>query len=611
MKLLSLLLLFCFNTLNAQNSYRYKADLLHIDDDKVAVELITPTITEPEIIFSFPKVIPGSYSEKNFGKFIDDFTARDKDGKKLQISKLNSNQYLISNATTLTGISYFVNDTWDKPDKDFIFQPGGTNIDAGNNVVMNNHAFYGYFDGYKKLPIQIEVTKPSQFFGATNMEVAHVTAEKDVLKAPNYNYLVDNPVIYSVPDTTSFQIGKTVIHISCVSVNKKVTSKQLANYLVPVAESLEQFFGGMPVTSYQFLFFFDDIDNIKGKKMGGGYGALEHNYSSLYYLPEMPYEPRLKALVLEVVSHEFLHILTPLNLHSEEIENFDFIHPKMSKHLWLYEGVSEYFAMLTQVQNGLMTEKEFFSKLRDKIIDSEKYGNFSLTEMSEHVLEKSYEEKYNSVYSKGAVTAMMLDLLIRTKTNGSKDLKRVIMELAKKYGPGKPFKDNTFFNDFVNASDPAVLGFIRDYLEGDKPLPYADFFAMVGYGFNEFKRTSVYFVSKTISLGYNEDHKAFMVSEIDSRNALDLRKGDEIISIAGTKLTDDNLDSLWQEYIDGNTKHPEVAVSIMRKGKPKEISEILYEGFMEKKNNIDPIINPDAAQRKLLYQLLHLPALVK
>ena len=116
------LLLVSFQMVHAQNSYRYKADLLHIEDDKIAVQLTTPAISEQEIVFSFPKVIPGSYSEKNFGKFIDDFTAMDKDGKKLKTNKLNANQYSISNANTLASISYLVNDTWDKPDKDFIFQ---------------------------------------------------------------------------------------------------------------------------------------------------------------------------------------------------------------------------------------------------------------------------------------------------------------------------------------------------------------------------------------------------------------------------------------------------------------------------------------------------------
>jgi hypothetical protein len=37
------------------------------------------------------------------------------------------------------------------------------------------------------------------------------------------------------------------------------------------------------------------------------------------------------------ISHEFFHILTPLNVHSKEIHDFDFNNPKMSALLWMYE----------------------------------------------------------------------------------------------------------------------------------------------------------------------------------------------------------------------------------------------------------------------------------
>jgi predicted metalloprotease with PDZ domain len=50
--------------------------------------------------------------------------------------------------------------------------------------------------------------------------------------------------------------------------------------------------------------------------------------------------------MMDVVSHEFFHIVTPLSIHSKEIQDFDYNDPKMSQHLWMYEGVTEYFANL-------------------------------------------------------------------------------------------------------------------------------------------------------------------------------------------------------------------------------------------------------------------------
>jgi hypothetical protein len=48
---------------------------------------------------------------------------------------------------------------------------------------------------------------------------------------------------------------------------------------------------------------------------------------------------------------------------------------------------------------------------------------------NEYVLTEKFQSKYESVYNKGAVTAFMLDLFIRNKTNNQKTLKSVIQNL--------------------------------------------------------------------------------------------------------------------------------------------------------------------------------------
>src|SRR5690606_40308890 len=58
-------------------------------------------------------------------------------------------------------------------------------------------------------------------------------------------------------------------------------------------------------------------------------------YTTLFRSPEtMPVES-LNQTMTDVVSHEFFHILTPLNVHSNEIHYFDYNDPKMSQHLWI------------------------------------------------------------------------------------------------------------------------------------------------------------------------------------------------------------------------------------------------------------------------------------
>jgi predicted metalloprotease with PDZ domain len=597
--------LFSAASIFAQDKYVYSADLKNIVDDRINIELLTPAVKEQEVVFSFPRVIPGSYSEKNYGKYVDDFQALDKEGKQLKIKKLNKNQYSIKDANRLVKIAYKINDTWDTPDKDFIFQPGGSNIESGKNVVMNNHAFYGYLEGYNNLPFEIRIKKPATMYASTHLNVERKNAEEDILTAKDYVYLADNPVFYCAPDTTSIAVGSSRIYISVYSATGQVKSSQISGYLKPMALALQNFFNGFPVASYQFLYYFEnpEVALADKEKGGGGYGALEHNYSSLYFLPEIAFEPRLKSMVNEVSSHEFLHILTPLNLHSELIEHFDFINPKMSKHLWLYEGVTEYFAHLVQVKNGLLTEKQFFSNMRDKINEAEDLGNFSMTTMSERVLEDKYQKKYGSVYNRGALIALMLDIFIREKTNGEKDLKTVIVDLTKKYGAGRPFKDDEFLSEFVKASHPDVQQFIDNYIDGEQPLPFAAYFARLGYEYAPKKRIDVYYAGK-MSLKYDEDAKAIAFTDVAKDNALGIQDGDLFLSVEDNTVTEDNIDEIWEKYFQHNDTYTSLTVKVKRKGQEKRFSGTLFRGYLESKNYVGPMTNPNSTQKAILSSLI-------
>ncbi|WP_345954061.1 hypothetical protein [Mucilaginibacter sp. PAMB04168] len=589
---------------HAQEKYQYAVDIANIQNDKVAVTLKTPVITQQNAVFSFPKAIPGSYARKDYGRFVSSFAAFSKDGKKLKTEKLGANQFRISNASELAKISYLVDDTWDTKHSDFIFQPGGSNIEAGTNVVMNNHAFYGYFEGLSNLPYEITVTKPAEFYGATHLDVTHTSTTQDVLTAKNYVYLADNPVIYARPDTVSFNAGNSQINVSVYSATGKVKAAQVAGYLKPLSAALTKFFNGLPVKSYQFLFYFEDPKKALTDRKGGegGYGALEHNYSSLYYLPEVAFEKDLISMVHDVSGHEFLHILTPLNLHSNEIENFNFTEPVMSQHLWLYEGVTEYFAQLIQLQNGLITQKKFFEEMRNKINQAEEFGDFSMTEMSRRVMEDSFQKKYSSVYNRGALIALLLDVLIRERTEGTKDLKQVMLTLTQKYGPNKPFDDNQLFDDFVAASHPDVRQFIDKYIIGSQPLPYSEYFNRLGYDYQPSKDVAAFYPGK-MGLKYEEANKAFVFTGVD-KNPLGVKEGDTFLKIDDVVVSAETIDDIWDKYFNTNTDHPEISITVLRDGKQQVLQGKIFDGHFKLKNYLAPTATVSQTQQQMLNKLV-------
>ena len=104
--------------------YEYRLDLTRVVDDKVYVELSTPEVSESEIVFYMPKMIPGTYAIEDYGRFVSDFQAFDKKGRALPVTKSGTNSWTISKANKMVKISYWIQDTFhsslEGPD---IFEP--------------------------------------------------------------------------------------------------------------------------------------------------------------------------------------------------------------------------------------------------------------------------------------------------------------------------------------------------------------------------------------------------------------------------------------------------------------------------------------------------------
>ena len=115
----------------AQEGYQVTIDLTSSKDDQLSVQIQLPTITEDSAEFHMPKIVPGTYSISDFGRFIRAFDAFDKYGNLLEVTKKSVNQWLIHGAPDK--ISYWIDDTFDENDnynENFIFEPAGTSFEA-------------------------------------------------------------------------------------------------------------------------------------------------------------------------------------------------------------------------------------------------------------------------------------------------------------------------------------------------------------------------------------------------------------------------------------------------------------------------------------------------
>ena len=574
---------FCSHVIMAQskskNQILVNVDLKNIINDKVTVTVTPPKFKENVVTYHLPKTVPGTYSEDNYGKYIENFQAFDKKGNQILVSKTDLNSWTISNAKNVVKITYDVNDTFDvEKGTEFgqgdVFSPAGSNIDVGKNVMLNTHCFVGYFENYMSTTYKLDVAHNDTFWGATSMTDLDASNTNDVFVEKDYATLVENPIMYAKPDFTTFKIDDMDILIAVYSPNGLHTAESLTPEMKKMMTAQKNFLGSFNATKkYSVLIYLSDVRQPYDAK---GYGALEHPTATTVVMPEILTNEELSKELKDVVSHEFFHIVTPLTIHSKEIQYFDYVNPQMSEHLWMYEGVTEYFANLFQINQGLISEDEFYKRMSEKIEHASVLNDtLSFTKMSANVLVKPYKDQYLNVYEKGALIGMCLDIIIREKSNGQRGILDLMKKLSLEYGINKPFEDKDLFAKITELTYPEVGTFLTTYVSGTTPIPYKNYFEIVGvtpskekvYGNSLIDKSTPYI---TINQETQKIETLPEVAESEFFKTLGIHAGDAILAVNNVNYDANNVYDLIitsQTWKNDDT----ITVKIKRDGKEQVI----------------------------------------
>ena len=525
-------------------------DLTKIDNDRVPVVINPGRFKTETVTYRLPKVVQGTYSIGDYGRFVDDFKALDYDGNTLSVEKIDTNTWRISNASDLDKITYLVNDSFDTENTggiggEDIFSPAGTNIEP-DNYVLNLHGFIGYFDNLKTNQYALDVTAPADFIRTSALEdkgsvtSADGTSITSKYFAQRYFDITDNPMMYGKLDVEEFLVGDIKIVLSVYSPNKVHSASSLKQTMFDMMKAQKAYLGEVNSTPRYDIYIYLSEGKDDSPK---GFGALEHHTSTVVVMPENFPKERLASSLTDIVAHEFFHIVTPLSVHSEDVHYFDYYEPTFSKHLWMYEGVTEYFAQHFQVYEGLDNASEFYNEIQTKISRSKVYNDAqSFTIMSENVLKKDYKDNYANVYQKGALIGMCIDILMRKESNGSRSMLSLMKELSAKYGKNKPFEDDKLIAEITEMTYPSVAEFLKTHVEGDLPINYNDFFTMVGLTFGETEVETNYIFAGGQNIVFSgSPDKGIFFTEVALKNSFwksqDVRANDILKKVNGEDLT--------------------------------------------------------------------------
>ncbi|MDJ0837027.1 MAG: peptidase [Acidobacteriota bacterium] len=501
----------------------YIVDVSDRSEDLFSVTLRVDDLSEENAILQFAKTAPGTYQTMNIGLFVNEIGAYDDTGNQLPVEKLSTNQWELTQPEDTAEIRYTIYETWDQTPEGskFIYPMAGTSIEE-DHVQICPHAVLGFPVGMQERPLRLELEYPENWTVGTALE-----GEDGVWHADNYDHAVDSPLLLGELSYASTEIGGMLVDVFTYSKTGIAQSDEILNSIQTLLPAVHDFLEEMPAPRYTFLFHFEDFSM----------GAWEHNLSSNYVYSEKDYRKELNGSLLAVASHEILHIVTPLNIHSERITPFNFADPIPSKHLWLYEGTTEWAAQILRLRGGILSLEAYLQMMTEKLtMDSYFDKSFSLVDMAERSYEPEGARQFANIYMRGAMTAGLLDIRLLELSDGKAGLRELLLRLLARYGRDKTFPEDRFFDILVEMTHPEIADFFDRYVKDNQPLPVAEMFGKLGITYTP----EVTDEEEQSVLGYQlvpsaEGKLLIGRPEIELKE-MGLKNGDALIGIQGREL---------------------------------------------------------------------------
>ena len=506
----------------------FDVDLTNPTDDLFHVSVETKNLSSENNVYNFASTAPGTYSILDFGRFVKSFKAFDKGGNPIAVEQISTNKWKIAEPERLSLLQYDIEDSFDaKVTENNVAPMSGSGIDS-NYAAFNTFGILGYFQGLQSTPVRMKVHHRSDWMIGTALDVD----KEGYYVAETFDRLADSPVLTGKLSFARTKVKDIDVDVYVYAFDTTFSAQKVLTLANDVLQSAGNFVGYSPVPYYKFLFVLLDGPTFQRYGLTSA-GALEHSYSSIYVLPM---SPQGFVQLRSTMAHEFMHILTPLNLHSEIIHSYNFAVPTPSEHIWLYEGVTEWVSDIMQLRSGLMTTEEYLNQFSAKLNVNDGFDKeMSLTEMARTVYTPKGGNQFGNVYNRGAVTAALLDIRLLELSNGKRGLREVFLHLLDKYGKKKPFPEKDFFDILVTETSPEIRQFINDYIRGTKTLPAEEYMAKIGFK---------YYASKpdgdrpALGIGLRLDSvQNIIIGNLDDvTKEYGMQEGDIILKLMGEKL---------------------------------------------------------------------------
>ena len=370
-------------------------------------------------------------------------------------------------------------------------------------------------------PWKVASAQPNGSFQSSRIRIFTVEAK-------SYDALADAPI--EIGKFDDFDLPGINPPVSVVVHGDKWKKKEIEEELRRICTYELKLMEGAPYEHYTFIIHL-------GQAAAGAGGGMEHANSTAIALRSEEELPNLAA-------HEFFHLWNVKRIRPATLDPVDYTKEQYTRALWFAEGVTSTYAAYAVVRSQLWSKDQFYFDLSQQVSELEARPANHWQSAEESSLD-AWLEKYPlynrpeesvSYYAKGQVLGVLLDILIRDRTDNEKSLDDVLRAMNNQFGKqNKPYRDSL---DIRLTAEQVAGGsfeeFFHKYVSHAEPLPYSQIFALAGLDLRTAQR-------KRPVLGFFTERGAsgeVIVRNVEAESPAaqaGLRSGDVILSWNGAE----------------------------------------------------------------------------
>jgi predicted metalloprotease with PDZ domain len=433
----------------------------------LSITYTIPEINSEHIEIQLPAWRPGRYEIQNFAKNIQFIEAISKTGQKLPLNKITKDRWRLE---TMGENEVQINYTYYAA----IQNAGSSYVDA-DLWYLNFINFCFYTEGRINDACKVTLNLPADFQIACGLTFFWDLVEgiprgyTNMLGAKDFYELVDSPLLASASlQKCDYQVDHIQFRI-WMHGNLKPNWKRIEHDFERFSAEQIAMMGEFPEQDYHFLNLILPT---------AFYHGVEHRNSTMVVLGPDDEGEGLYTDLLGVSSHELFHAWNIIRIRPKEMLPYDFTKENYFATCFVAEGCTTYYGDLFLKRSGVFDQEAYLKELQvymKRHFEHSGAARQSLVESSFDLwldgYEKGIPDRKVSVYHKGALAALILDLYIRKKTDHVHSLDDIMRLLWSRFG--KPFVGYTI-QDYIDIAEEVAgesLGWYwKDCIYGNIPL---------------------------------------------------------------------------------------------------------------------------------------------